>query len=184
MIAWVDVETTGLDPEHGYLLEVALVFTDDELNVLGDAFSRIVRPSCSADYNWYRALEPVVFNMHAASGLLQAVHAGEGVSIKDVQAEAIEFSSSHGDLKSTPLAGSTVGFDRAWLKKHMPGLESLFSYRSVDVSSVKELCRRWAPGVAAARPKPSKPAHRALADVMESIEELRYYRSASFVGGR
>lgn len=188
MIVWVDTETTGLDPEHGNLLEVALIVTSDDLEEVA-ARSVIVRPIAPLGFDaWREHLDPFIQDMHGKNGLLDDIRAGAGlrpgVAAEDLHRWAL--AQGHGfDLKKVPLAGSTVGFDRAWLKKHMPALESLFSYRSIDVSSITELVRRWASAIYEDRPKadPEKIAHRALPDVRESISILRYYRERGFIGG-
>lgn len=188
MIVWVDTETTGLDPESGDLLEVALVVTSDDLEEVA-ARSVVVLPLAPLGlYAWREHLDPFIQDMHGKNGLLDDIRAGVGMRCEAAAEYLIGWALSQSagfDLEKTPLAGSTVGFDRAWLKKHMPALESLFSYRSIDVSSITELAARWAPAIYEGRPKadPAKIAHRALPDVRESISTLRYYRECGFVGG-
>lgn len=188
MIVWADTETTGLDPEHGNLLEVALVVTDDDLEEVA-ARSVVVQPIAPLGLDsWREHLDPFILDMHSKSGLLDEIFAGAGLLRHEAAGDLIGWALSRSagfDLKKTPLAGSTVSFDRAWLKKHMPALESLFSHRSIDASSITELAARWAPAIYDNRPKadPEKIAHRALPDVRESISILRYYHSRGFVGG-
>lgn len=177
MLCWVDVETTGLDPDTGRLLELACLLTDDELNPMaGEGFQSVIKGGRNASDLW-QLMEPVVFQMHARSGLLSLIYADAGEGLWEVEGRAMEWAQAAGIQPSAkiPLAGSSVHFDRAWLKRHMPRFEELFSYRNVDVSTVKELCNRWAPEVAATRVK-EEPAHRAMADVLASIDELRWYR--------
>lgn len=200
MIVWVDTETTGLDPERGSLLEVAFVVTTDRLEEIAYT-SALVEPFDYDDI--VTKLDPAVRAMHEKNGLLREVEAlgGEGCGATAVATRLIRWlinvvdlyvasggyvdagGSEPGEiLKGTPLAGSTVGFDRAWLRRHMPSLEALFSYRSIDVSSFTEIAKRWSPAVYEGRPK-TVIAHRALTDVRESINYLRYYRESGFVGG-
>jgi len=193
MIVWTDTETTGLDPERGDLLEVALVVTDDNLVEVA-ATSFVVQPFMPLGFAyWQEHLDPFIQDMHGKNGLLDAIERGEGVGLQEAVtllfawARTLDQRPYVGcfDLKKTPLAGSTVGFDRAWLRRHMPMLESLFSYRSIDVSSLTEIAKRWSPTIYEGRlkAKPEEIAHRALADVRESIAYLRYYRESGFVGG-
>ncbi len=193
MIVWVDTETTGLDPENGNLLEVALVVTSDDLEEVA-ARSVIVQPIAPLGLDaWREHLDPVIQDMHGKNGLLDVIGRGDGIGLREAEVQFFAWVWTLDqrpyvgcfNLKKTPLAGSTVGFDRAWLKKHMPALESLFSYRSIDVSSITELAARWAPAIYEGRPKadPAKIAHRALPDARESISILRYYRERGFVGG-
>jgi len=194
VIIWVDTETSGLDPRNGHLLEVALVVTDDELNELGHV-SSLVLPVGITIKEMARDLDPVVLEMHTKNGLLDELlaatrgelfrrYAVEEYLLAFLAKHSVSGLSIHESFKRVPLAGSTVGFDRAWLKEHMPKFESMVSYRSIDVSSITELAKRWAPSVYEGRPKadPSSIAHRALADVRESIEILKYYCRCGFLG--
>lgn len=193
MIVWCDTETSGLDPKTGHLLEVALVTTDDQLNEVA-AKSVLVEPVGISIDEMVAKLDPRVLEMHTKNGLLDELRAGKGVRRFEAEVTLGAVGGIYDDhpllsvlwdaLKRVPMAGSTIGFDRAWLKEHMPKLESLFSYRSIDVSSFTEMAKRWAPQVYESRPKkdPEQIAHRALADVRESIDILRYYRGR-FIGG-
>ena len=197
MLVWTDVETTGLDERTGSLLEVALVVTNDNLDEIA-ATSRVIQP---AGCMWANLMNPFVASMHHENGLIKDVNEkGQpvvevGACLYDwlIDAVAVYAGSEHhvdaGGLepheilkKNTPLAGSTVSFDRRWLRQFLPEIEDLFHYRSIDVSSITELAHRWAPTVYAERPKSGK-AHRALADARESISYLSYYRRVGFVGG-
>ncbi len=185
MLMWTDCETTGLDERIGHLLEVALVVTDDDLNELAHTSVVICPPgiTCVADLK----LEDVVLKMHTDNDLLHDVFA-YGMRRFEAELLLLKFVWTHlptvtDKEDKIPLAGSTVGFDRKWIKANMPELEDQFSHRSVDVSSITELAKRWAPAIYEARPKAGK-AHRALADVRESIEYLRYYRNVGFIGGQ
>lgn len=229
MIAWTDVESTGLDEKTGDLLEVALVVTDDQLVEVA-ATSVVILPSdLGATIS---KMDPYVKKMHTDNGLIAALSVPpppniDGKTVTDILTSAMvdvfkdqpvvmtdkcancklvlkshewgrEIDNPRAYCKGpvpgkfepkfetpmsqVPLAGSTVSFDRRWLKQHMPALEGLFSYRSIDVSTITELAKRFAPAVYAARPKAGA-AHRALTDVRESINYLRYYRESGFLGG-
>lgn len=177
MLAWVDVETTGLDPAGGSLLEVAFITTDDDLRVISQLEMVIgVEPDTLEQH-----LSTFTREMHTRNGLLEAVskeiaRCDGQPSLREAEQKLLMWFHPHEQWKQVPLAGSSVSFDRAWLKAHMPLVEALFSYRNVDVSTVKELCKRWAPQLCAMRPKGETPAHRALADVFESVKELGFYR--------
>lgn len=187
MMVWTDVETTGLDERRGHLLEVALVVTSDDLVEL-DCARCLVKPVvCESWDEFVAGLDPVVREMHTKSGLLDEVgRLGPGNSASRVEVELLGWLHRLPEkwttlsLWETPLCGSTVGFDRRWLRAHMPDLEAAFYYRSVDVSGLVELSSRWAPGVWARRPK-KKEAHRALDDAREAIDYLRYFRDCGFV---
>lgn len=185
MIVWVDVETSGLNESTGHLLEVAMVATDDNLVERG-ATSVVVKPVGLEMSDIFLPL--VVREMHEKSGLLADLqkeetfrrHEGEQFLLNWLE----ETFGSIDDLKQIPLAGSTVDFDRRWLRHHMLKIDRLFSYRSINVSSLTELAARWEPKIYNDRPKHDKGTpHRALEDVRMSIELLRYYKRRGFVGG-
>ena len=175
LLVWVDCEMTGLDLEHDELVEVAALVTDGELNVLGEGLDVVVAPSTTA----LEQMSDFVRAMHEKSGLLTALPSGLNRDDAEqlVLAHVRQFVS---EPRRAPLAGNSIGTDRAFLAAQMPALESYVHYRNVDVSSIKELARRWYP-----RTYYNAPAkagnHRALADIQESIEELRYYRETLFV---
>lgn len=174
MILFVDIETTGLDERKGNILEVAMVITDDNLNE--QAFKQIV-----IGHQVISEMDTVVFEMHTKNGLLKELP--EGCAPQSVERYMIEYLFHLQPVKeyrNVPLAGSTVGFDRRWLRHHMNGLEGMFSHRSIDVSSITELAKRWAPAIYEGRPK-STEMHRALPDARGSIELLRYYRDKGFI---
>lgn len=186
-IVWVDTETTGLNERAGHLLEVALVVTDDDLVERG-AISVLCRP-VGVEIDDLQ-MDDYVRQMHTKSGLLDELRA---CTTRRYEAQAIlhaflQQTASAEELKKTPLGGSTVGFDRAWLREHMPSLEAMFSHRSIDVSSLNELAKRWQPEVYEKRPGKRlldgtpDAEHRALADIRLSIDTLRYYRGLQFVG--
>ena len=172
---WIDCEMTGLDIERDALIEVAALVTDFELNVLGEGIDLVVRPPEEA----LEQMDDFVRNMHTVSGLLEQLP--HGLSLEDAEQQVLGYVREFCPEGSRPpLAGNTVATDRMFLARDMPDLESFLHYRIVDVSSIKELSRRWYPR--AYYNAPAKTGnHRALADIQESIEELRYYRSAVFV---
>jgi oligoribonuclease len=174
-LVWIDCEMTGLDLEKDALIEVAALVTDFELNVLGDGIDLVVRPPQEA----LDQMDDFVLNMHTVSGLLDLLP--HGITLEDAEQQVLAYIREFCPEGSRPpLAGNTVATDRAFLARDMPDLESFLHYRIVDVSSIKELSRRWYPRAYYNAPAKSG-NHRALADIQESIEELRYYRSAVFV---
>ena len=174
-MVWIDCEMTGLDLEHDELVEVAVLVTDGDLQVLGDGIDVVIKPSAAA----LEQMGDFVRGMHQSSGLLEELDAG--VSRAEAEQLVLDYLRHQiPDGKRPPLAGNTIGTDRAFLAKGMPTLEAFVHYRNVDVSSVKELARRWFPR--SYYQSPAKQGnHRALADIQESIEELRFYREAIFV---
>lgn len=174
-LVWIDCEMTGLDLGRDALVEVAALVTDGQLNVLGDGVDVIIRPT-DAELD---AMGDFVREMHTRSGLLDAL--ADGTTMADAEAQVLAYVLKHvKEPRKAPLAGNTISTDRAFLARDMPILEAHVHYRNVDVSSVKELARRWFPQ--AFYNSPAKTGnHRALADIRESIEELRYYREAIFV---
>ena len=174
-LVWIDCEMTGLDLGADALVEVAALVTDFELNVLGDGIDVIIKPSQEA----LDQMVEFVRSMHEKSGLLDEL-AG-GTTLTDAEEQVLGYIKEHcADGSRPPLAGNTVATDRAFLARDMQALESFLHYRIVDVSSIKELSRRWFPRAYFQSP-PKRGNHRALADIQESIEELRYYREAVFV---
>jgi oligoribonuclease len=174
-LVWIDCEMTGLSLEHDALIEVAALVTDFELNVLGDGIDLVVKPPAEA----LEQMDDFVRQMHTSSGLLEELDGG--INLAEAEDQVLAYIKEHCPSGSRPpLAGNTVATDRSFLARDMPALESFLHYRIVDVSSIKELARRWYPR--AYYQAPSKTGnHRALADIQESIEELRYYRAAIFV---
>jgi oligoribonuclease len=174
-LVWIDCEMTGLQLDKDALIEVAALVTDFELEVLGDGIDVVIKPPDEA----LAQMNPVVTEMHTASGLLAELDGGvdlataENLVLDYIRTEVPE-------AGKAPLAGNTVSTDRIFLARDMPRLESHLHYRIVDVSSIKELARRWYPRAYFASPE-KHGNHRALADIRESIEELRYYRAAVFV---
>lgn len=174
-IVWVDCEMTGLDLVSDALIEVAALVTDSELKILGDGVDVVIKPPPdSLD----RMLD-VVRVMHTTSGLLTELDAG--ISLEEAQDRVMAYVRTWvPEARKAPLAGNSVGTDRGFLARDMPELETHLHYRIVDVSSVKELARRWYPRTYYASPA-KQGGHRALADILESIQELKYYREAVFV---
>jgi oligoribonuclease len=174
-LVWIDCEMTGLDLEHDALVEVAALVTDGDLNVLGDGVQVVIKPPADA----LAQMGEFVTDMHQKSGLLPLLDSG--LTLAEAEDQVLAYVREHvPEGRKAPLAGNTIGTDRAFLARDMPTLESHVHYRNVDVSSVKELARRWFPRAYYASPAKSG-NHRALADIRESIEELRYYREAVFV---
>jgi oligoribonuclease len=174
-IVWVDCEMTGLDLRNDALVEVAALVTDGALNVLGDGVDLVIRPPDEA----LNAMPDVVRAMHEASGLLEEIPGG--ISLAEAEATLLAYVRSELPVaRKAPLAGNTVFVDRGFLARDMPEFEAHLHYRCIDVSGIKELVRRWYPKVYFASPAKTG-NHRALADIRDSIEELRYYRETVFV---
>jgi len=166
---------TGLDLSVDELVEVAVVVTDSDLNPLDDGFDVVIKPDQSAWDN----MGDFVRAMHAESGLAEAVP--NGVSLADAEYAVLEYILRFvPDEQKAPLAGNTIGTDRAFLAKFMPRVDAHLHYRNIDVSTIKELSRRWFPRIYFNAPQKNG-GHRALADILESIRELRFYREAAFV---
>ena len=174
-VVWIDCEMTGLDLDADALVEVAALVTDFELNVLGDGLEVVVKPPDEA----VEQMPDVVREMHTASGLMDALAAG--MTLAEAEQRVLSYVREHvPEAGKAPLAGNSVATDRAFLARDMAELESWLHYRIIDVSSIKELSRRWFPRAYFAAPTKTG-GHRALADIRESIAELRYYRAAVFV---
>jgi oligoribonuclease len=174
-LVWIDCEMTGLDLRADALIEVAALVTDFELNVLGEGIDVVVKPPPEA----LDQMDDFVRAMHTSSGLLDELDSG--VTLADAEQQVLAYIRSHcPDGSRPPLAGNTVATDRSFLARDMAELESFLHYRIVDVSSIKELARRWYPRTYFNAPAKTG-NHRALADIQESIEELRFYRAAVFV---
>lgn len=174
-IVWIDCEMTGLDLAADALVEVAVLVTDSELEVLGEGVDVVIKPPQAA----VDQMRDVVREMHTASGLLTALDSG--ITLKEAEDAVLTYVRQFApEPRKAPLAGNSVATDRGFLARDMPELEGHLHYRIVDVSSIKELARRWYPRVYFASPE-KKGGHRALADIRESIEELKYYREALFV---
>ena len=174
-LVWIDCEMTGLSLEKDALIEVAALVTDFDLNVLGDGVDLVVKPPAGA----LDQMSEVVTQMHTSSGLLDELDAG--LTLREVEEQVLAYVREFvPEPRKAPLAGNTVGTDRAFLARDMPELEGWMHYRIIDVSSIKELTRQWYPRAYFAAPSKAGD-HRALTDINESIDELRYYRKAVFV---
>ena len=176
MLAWMDLEMTGLDPTTDVIVEIATLLTDDDLNVIAEGPDLVVHqpPSVLAGMGDY------VRNMHTKSGLLPQIEAST-VTLADAGVQTLAFLREHiAEPQSVPLCGNSIGTDRRFLLAYLPEIEEFLHYRSVDVSTIKELGKRWYPDLVKAAPK-KKEGHRALDDIRESVEELRYYRQALFL---
>lgn len=175
LLVWVDCEMTGLDLARDALIEVAAVVTDLDLNVLDGGVDVVIKPSPKA----LAQMGDFVRTMHEDSGLLAALDSG--LTLAEAERQVLDYVRGFvPEPRRAPLAGNTIGTDRAFLARDLPALESHVHYRNVDVSSVKELVRRWYPRVYYSAPAKSG-NHRALADILESVAELRYYRETVFV---
>lgn len=175
LLVWIDCEMTGLDVAIDELVEVAVVITDFDLVPVDPGFSIVIKPDQSAFDN----MTEFVLAMHTDSGLLAEIPSG--VALADAEYAVLEYILRFVPIgQQAPLAGNTIGTDRTFLAKYMPRIDSHLHYRSVDVSSIKELARRWYPRIYFNAPAKNG-GHRALADIIESIRELDYYRKAAFV---
>ena len=175
-LVWVDCEMTGLELGSDLLIEVAAIVTDSDLNVLDEGIDVVI----GATAEQLERMPEVVREMHAASGLTEAVLAST-VTLAEAEALVLAYIKQHvPEAKKAPLCGNSIGTDRGFLVRDMPELNDWLHYRLVDVSSVKELSRRWYPRAYYNTPKKGG-GHRALADILESVQELRYYRATVFV---
>ncbi|RAY11879.1 oligoribonuclease [Actinomadura craniellae] len=174
-LVWIDCEMTGLDLRNDALIEIAALVTDGELNILDEGVDLVIKPPEGA----LTQMTQVVREMHTASGLLAALPGG--IALGQAEELVLDYVRKHvPDPKKAPLCGNSIATDRSFLFRDMPALDAHLHYRMIDVSSIKELARRWYPRVYFASPE-KKGGHRALADITESIRELRYYRAAVFV---
>lgn len=171
----MDLEMTGLEPDRHVIVEIATLITDDLLNIVAEGPDLVLH----ATPEQLAEMGPYVTEMHTKSGLLPKI-ASSTVTVEAAQAATLEFLRANGIEPGTvPLCGNSIGTDRRFLQEYMPELEAFFHYRNVDVSTVKELARRWYPGAVAAM-KEKESAHRALDDIRESIDELIDYRTTLF----
>jgi oligoribonuclease len=174
-LVWIDCEMTGLDLTNDALVEIACIVTDGELNALDEGIDVLIKPPAEA----LDGMAEVVREMHTTSGLLAELP--DGLSLAEAQELVLTYVRQHvPESRKVPLCGNSIATDRSFLARDMPELDSFLHYRMVDVSSIKELARRWYPRAYFASPE-KHGGHRALADIRESIRELRYYRAAVFV---
>jgi oligoribonuclease len=175
-LVWIDCEMTGLDLAKDLLIEIAVLVTDADLNILGDGIDVVIH----ADDAAMSSMIPVVTEMHTRSGLIEEVRAST-VDVPTAEEMVLDYIRSHvKQAKTAPLAGNSIATDRGFIARDMPKLDDYLHYRMIDVSSIKELCRRWYPRIYFGQPEKGL-AHRALADIHESIRELKYYRRTAFV---
>jgi oligoribonuclease len=171
----MDLEMTGLDPATEVIVEIATLITDDELNVVAEGPDLVIfQPEAML-----LAMDPFVVQMHTSSGLLTAIRQST-ITLEQAGAQTLEFIKKHiAEARTIPLCGNSIGTDRRFLARYLPEIENYLHYRSVDVSTIKELVKRWYPGLEITRPTKAG-AHRALDDVQESIRELKFYRENVF----
>ncbi|MCZ4559709.1 oligoribonuclease [Rhodococcus sp. IEGM 1401] len=175
-LVWIDCEMTGLDLSKDKLIEIAALVTDSELNILGEGVDIVIH----ADDDALANMPAVVTDMHAKSGLTDEVRAST-VTLEEAEQRVLAYIKEHVPVAGTvPLAGNSIGTDRGFISRDMTALDTYLHYRMIDVSSIKELARRWYPRIYYGQP-PKGLAHRALADIKESIKELQYYRRTAFV---
>ncbi|MDV6262003.1 oligoribonuclease [Rhodococcoides yunnanense] len=175
-LVWIDCEMTGLDLSKDKLIEIAALVTDSELNILGEGVDIVIH----ADDDALANMPAVVTDMHAKSGLTDEVRAST-VTLEEAEQRVLAYIKEHVPVAGTvPLAGNSIGTDRGFISRDMTALDTYLHYRMIDVSSIKELSRRWYPRIYYGQPAKGL-AHRALADIKESIKELQYYRRTAFV---
>ncbi|KUI38828.1 oligoribonuclease [Mycobacterium sp. IS-1496] len=175
-LVWIDCEMTGLDLRSDRLIEIAVLVTDADLNILGEGLDVVIHaPDEALD-----AMIPVVTDMHSRSGLTEEVRAST-IDLATAEEMVLDYIRGHvKQAKTAPLAGNSIATDRGFIARDMATLDEYLHYRMIDVSSIKELCRRWYPRIYFGQPEKGL-AHRALADIHESIRELKYYRQTAFV---
>jgi oligoribonuclease len=174
-LVWIDCEMTGLNPDTECLVEIAAVITDTELNVMDEGIDLVIKPRAGT----VEAMGDYVRKMHTDSGLINEFE--DGLELEDAEVQVLEYIKKYiPTAKTTPLAGNTISTDRLFISKYMPKLDDHLHYRNIDVSTIKELAKRWYPRAYFQAPKKDG-GHRALADILESIEELKYYRQSVFV---
>lgn len=176
MLAWMDLEMTGLDPTRHTIVEIATLLTDDNLELVAEGPDLIV----SATDTELAEMDDFVNTMHTGSGLLEEIKAST-ISLEEAGAQTMAFLREHiPEARTVPLCGNSIGTDRRFLATYLPDIEEFLHYRSIDVSTLKELARRWHPEALASAPKKAA-GHRALDDIRESLDELRHYRATLFV---
>ena len=176
-LVWIDCEMTGLNPEADCLVEIAVVITDFNLNVVDEGLDLVIKPRPDS----LAGMGDYVRNMHTESGLINEFD--NGLELKDAETKVLDYIKKYIPTANTaPLAGNTIGTDRMFISRYMPDLDAHLHYRNIDVSTIKELSKRWFPRAYFQAPK-KEGGHRALADILESVNELRYYRKAVFVDG-
>ncbi len=172
VLAWLDLEMTGLDTANHTIVEIALLITDSNLDVIDDGIDLVVH----ADPEELAKMDDFVRTMHTKSGLLPQIEHST-LSLADAGAQVLDYLRARVGERSAPLCGNSIGVDRRFLDRYLPEVDQYLHYRSVDVSSFKEVCRRWNPSISKGAPA-KKSTHRALDDIRESIDEMRYYRDS------
>jgi oligoribonuclease len=172
-LVWIDLEMTGLDPEKCVIVEIASIVTDGHLDILAEGPNLVIHQPAEA----LAAMEPIVQQMHERSGLTGLIIASD-ISLAQAEQATVDFVAQHCVPRTAPMAGNSIWKDRQFVERYMPRLSQLLHYRNVDVSTVKEVAKRWYPGRV---PPPKRETHRALDDIRESIEELRWYRKHIFI---
>jgi oligoribonuclease len=176
VLIWMDLEMTGLDPQRHVIVEIATLVTDDELNIIAEGPDLVIHQPDEA----LAEMDDFVTNMHTTSGLLDLIKASI-ITLDDAMRQTLEFIQVHSpEQGKIPLCGNSIRTDRTFLDKYMPEIEHWLHYRCVDVSTVKELVRRWNPGLEHARPKSEGITHRAMDDIRDSVAELKFYRERVF----
>jgi len=176
MLIWMDLEMTGLDPERHVIVEIATLVTDDDLNIIAEGPDLVIHQPDEA----LAEMDDFVTNMHITSGLLDLIKTST-VSHDEAMQQTLDFIKMHSpEPMKIPLCGNSIRTDRAFLTKYMPDIENWLHYRCVDVSTVKELVKRWNPGLEHARPKGEGTTHRAMDDIRDSVAELKFYRDKVF----
>lgn len=174
-LIWVDCEMTGLEIDKDVLVEIAVLVTDSQLNILGEGVDLVI----AASQESIDGMSDFVREMHTASGLITEI--ASGVSIEEASAQILEYLNKYAPgAGKSPLAGNSVSVDRTFIAKYLPEVNAYLHYRTIDVSSIKELARRWYPKIYFAAPKKTG-NHRALGDIRDSIDELEYYRNSIFI---
>jgi oligoribonuclease len=173
-LVWVDMEMSGLLPETDRILEIAMILTDGDLNIVAEGPVLVVHQEDAV----LDRMDAWNKGTHSKSGLIDKVKAST-LTEAEVEAECLAFLKQHVKSSISPMCGNTIHQDRRFMNRYMPKLEAYFHYRNIDVSSIKELCKRWQPEIAKGFSK--QQAHTALADIIESVEELRYYREKLFI---
>jgi len=175
MLAWMDLEMTGLDATKNVIVEIATLITDDELNIIAEGPDLVIH----ATEEELALMDEVVVEMHARSGLTNEIRASV-ITLEEAGAATLAFIQAHiSEPRTVPLCGNSIGMDRRFLTAYLPEIEEYLHYRSVDVSTIKELARRWYPEDLKEYTK-SASAHRAMDDIKESLEEMRYWRKRVF----
>lgn len=175
MLVWMDLEMTGLDPAEDVIVEVATLITDDDLAIVAEGPDLVV----ATPPEKLAGMDQVVVDMHTRSGLLEAI-AASTITLEEAGRQTLEFIKQHvPEARTVPLCGNSIGTDRRFLAAYLPEIEDHLHYRSIDVSSIKELARRWYPETINKAPSKSG-GHRAMDDIRESVDELRYWRESVF----